>query len=158
MSAAIIRRTALDNLEEWFDPSFNVAEEADLFYRIAHDWELDYVHEVLTGWRVHNANNTFSRIGEFGDETRRILQKHERLYPHYAEEYPDIVALLSRRAAFQSAVGMWRDGNGAMARREIAGYPQTPKFQAFWFISWLPGSLFNMAAKAYQFLPAIFRR
>lgn len=158
MSSAVIRRSALDGLEEWFDPTFNVAEEADLFYRIAHDWEFDYIHEILTGWRVHSGNNTFARIGEFADETRRILQKHERLYPHYAEEYPDIVALLSRRAAFQSAVALWRDGNGSLARREIAGYPQTPKLRAFWFISWLPGSLFNAAARAYQFLPTVFRR
>lgn len=158
MSSAVIRRTALDSLEEWFDPAFNVAEEADLFYRIAHDWELDYIQETLTGWRVHDGNNTFARISEFGDETRRILQKHERLYPRYATEYPDIVALLSRRAAFQSAVGLWRDGNGAQARREIAGYPQTLKFQAFWLVSWLPGSLFNVAARAYQFLPTFLRR
>ena len=158
MSAAVIRRAALDGLTEWFDPSFNVAEEADLFYRIAHDWELDYVRETLTGWRVHGANNTFARIGEFGDETRRILQKHERLYPHYALQYPDIAALLSQRAAFQTAVALWRDGNGALARREISGYPPTPKLRAFWFISWLPGSLFNIAARAYQFLPTCFRR
>ena len=53
MSSAMVRREALDGLAggtagetgagagRWFDESLNVCEEADLFYRIAHDWELD---------------------------------------------------------------------------------------------------------------------
>lgn len=158
MSSVLIRKAALDSLDEAFDPSFNVAEEADLFYRIAHDWELDYIAAPLTGWRVHGGNNTFRRIGDFAAETRRILQKHERLYPKYADEYADVVALLSRRAAFQAAVALWRDGEGAKARQEIAAYPVTPKIAVFRLLSYLPGSFFEAAALAYQFLPAALRR
>ena len=47
MSSAMIRKSALDSLGEWFDESLNVCEEADVFYRIAKTWELDHVDDPL---------------------------------------------------------------------------------------------------------------
>ena len=104
MSSAMIRMSALQGLDEWFDESLNVCEEADVFYRIAKNWELDYVDAPLTRWRVHDVNTTFRKFGQFADETKRILNKHRRLYSGYEREYPDLVELLTRRAAFQKAV------------------------------------------------------
>ena len=86
MSSAMVSREALTSLSAekissgqginggWFDQSLNVCEEADVFYRIAHDWELDHVDEPLTLWRVHGANTTFRKFGQFADETLRILE------------------------------------------------------------------------------------
>lgn len=115
MSSAMIRKSALDSLGEWFDESLNVCEEADVFYRIAKTWELDHVDEPLTRWRVHGVNTTFRKFGQFADETLRILDKHRKLYPGYDRDYPDLVEILTRRAAFQKAVTLWREGNGAEA-------------------------------------------
>ena len=79
MSSAMVSREALTSLSAekissglginggWFDQSLNVCEEADVFYRIAHDWELDHVDEPLTLWRVHGANTTFRKFGQFAD-------------------------------------------------------------------------------------------
>ena len=62
MSSAMLSRAALDSVvcppareggaPVWFDESLNVCEEADIFYRVAHDWELDHVDAPLTLWRV----------------------------------------------------------------------------------------------------------
>ena len=90
MSSAMIRKSALDSLGEWFDESLNVCEEADVFYRIAKTWELDHVDEPLTRWRVHGVNTTFRKFGQFADETLRILDKHRKLYPGYDRDYPDL--------------------------------------------------------------------
>ncbi len=165
MSSAIIRRKALDSLECnnncWFDPIFNVAEEADLFYRIAHDWELDYVNAPLTRWRVHESNTTFKKYHQFADETRLILHKHLNMYPDYAKKYPELVVLLTRRAAFQKAVALWRDGYAKAARIEISpwlGSSGSAKFNAFWLATWLPGKCFDWFARIYQALPKFLRR
>lgn len=159
MSSAVIRREALDRLTHWFDESLNVCEEADLFYRIAHDWELDHVDAPLTRWRVHGANTTFRKFGQFADETLRILQKHQEMYPGYAVEYADLAALLTRRAAFQRGVDLWRRGHGAEARAAIAPYAgRSLKFQIFRWVTWLPGGLFDVLARLYFALPAAVRR
>lgn len=158
MSSAMIRKSALDSLGEWFDESLNVCEEADVFYRIAKTWELDHVDEPLTRWRVHGVNTTFRKFGQFADETLRILDKHRKLYPGYDRDYPDLVEILTRRAAFQKAVTLWREGNGAEARRLVAPYVASPKLRLFWLASWLPGSLFNPLSQLYFKLPGFLRK
>ncbi|MDR2851415.1 MAG: glycosyltransferase [Desulfovibrio sp.] len=141
-----------------FDESLNVCEEADLFYRIAHDWEVDFVDEPLTVWRVHSGNTTFRRFGQFADETLYILDKHRRLYPGYDTEHSSLVALLTRRAAFQKAVSLWREGEGREARAVIAPWRKFfLKHRLFWWASFLPGICFDFAARLYFALPARLR-
>lgn len=158
MSSAMIRKAALESLGEWFDESLNVCEEADVFYRIAKTWELDHVDEPLTRWRVHGVNTTFRKFGQFADETMRILDKHRRLYPGYEAAYPDLVALLTRRAAFQKAVALWREGKGKEARALVEPYADSPKVRLFRLASWLPGSLFDPLSQLYFKLPGFLRK
>ena len=171
MSSAMVSRHALTSLSPdkipsgegrngaWFDQSLNVCEEADVFYRIAHDWELDYVDEPLTLWRVHGANTTFRKFGQFADETIKILEKHRSLYPGYDQEHANLVALMTRRAGFQKAVALWREGKNAAARESIRPWRGSGlKFKLFWYASYLPGIFFDMAARLYFALPASLRK
>ena len=171
MSSAMVSREALTSLSAekissgqginggWFDQSLNVCEEADVFYRIAHDWQLDHVDEPLTLWRVHGANTTFRKFGQFADETLRILEKHRALYPGYDQEYAGLVELMTRRAGFQKAVALWREGNNSAARSAIRPWRNSGlKFKLFWWASYLPGLFFDMAARLYFALPANLRQ
>lgn len=166
MSSAMLRREALESVACatagagcWFDESLNVCEEADLFYRIAHDWKLDYIDEPLTIWRVHGGNTTFRKFGQFADETLRILEKHRDLYAGYDAEHGDLAALLTRRAAFQKAVALWREGRNAEARDAVRPWRNSSlKYRLFWAASYLPGACFDLAARVYFSLPAFLRR
>lgn len=159
MSSAMIRRTALESLGEYFDESLNMCEEADLFYRIAHDWELDHVDAPLTRWRVHGNNTTFRKFGKFADETLKILEKHRQLYPHYDVEYAPLVALLTRRAAFQRGISLWQQGQNAAARASVRPYTgEGLKYRLFWWASYLPGGCFDLLARLYFALPHWLRR
>ncbi len=166
MSSAVLRREALASLTDddswsggWFDESLNVCEEADVFYRVAHDWELDYVDEPLTVWRVHGANTTFRRFAEFATETRAILAKHQRLYPGYAQEHADLVEAIVRRTDFQEALALWQAGRGAEARALVAPYGMSDrKMLALRLLSWLPSCCFTPAARLYLALPGLFRQ
>lgn len=171
MSSAMLRREALTALSPegtppgagrnggWFDESLNVCEEADVFYRVAHDWELDHVDAPLTRWRVHGGNTTFRKFGQFAEETLRILDKHRALYPGYDVEHADLVALLTRRASFQKAVALWREGRNAAARASIRPWRgDSLKYRLFWWATYLPGGCFDLAARLYFALPAALRR
>lgn len=169
MSSAMLSRAALDSVvcppaaaggvPAWFDESLNVCEEADIFYRVAHDWKLDHVDEPLTVWRVHGKNTTFRKFGQFADETLAILAKHRRLWPGYDAEHAGLVSLLTRRAAFQKAVSLWREGRGREARATIRPWrDHARKYRLFWWASYLPGACFDVAARLYFALPAAIRR
>lgn len=162
MSSAMIARSALDNLAQdasWFDERLNVCEEADVFYRLTHDWEADYIDEPLTVWRVHGDNTTFRKFSQFAAETRLILAKHRQLYPNYDQEHRDTVTILEARADFQEAIACWREGNGKKARQLVWPWVgKSPKHTLFWGASFLPGSLFATLAKIYFKLPGKIRR
>ena len=171
MSSAMVSREALTSLSAekipsgqginggWFDQSLNVCEEADVFYRIAHEWELDHVDEPLTLWRVHGGNTTFRKFGQFADETVRILEKHRALYPGYDLQHAELVELMTRRAGFQKAVALWREGHNSAARDAIRPWRKSGlKYSLFWWASYLPGFFFDLAARLYFALPANLRK
>lgn len=162
MSSAILRKTALDSISDsgkWFDEKLNVCEEADVFYRIAHDWECDYIDEPLTVWRVHGANTTFKKFGQFASETRAILAKHRALYPCYDADFTATVEFMERRADFQAAVALWSEGQAGEARKQIGPHVNKGlKYRLFWWASFLPGALFNPLAKIYFALPQWLRK
>ncbi len=167
MSSAVIRREALKTLGEearawtggWFDETLNVCEEADVFYRIAHDWKLDYVDEALTYWRIHSGNTTFKHFGQFADETLYILQKQRKLYPGYDKDYGDLVGLLTQRATFQKAIDLWHHNQSDEARSLLQRIPHPSlKHRLFFLASFLPGSCFDWLARIYFALPASLRR
>ena len=85
--------------------------------------------------------------------------EYRRLYPGYDAEHADLVELLTRRAAFQKAVALWREGRNAEAREAVRPWrASSPKYRLFWAASYLPGSCFDLAARAYFALPAFLRR
>lgn len=165
MSSALASREALDATRYpgsgglWFDPGLNMCEEADVFYRIAHDYELDHVDEPLTAWRVHPGSSTFRKFGQFAAETLIILQRMRTMYPGFDLEYPDLASLLTQRAAFQQAIALWRAGESSKARAAIAPHlGSSRKYRLFWLASFLPGCLFDAAGRIYFRLPAAWRR
>lgn len=164
MSSAMIHRVALDATRDhvsglWFDENLNVCEEADLFYRIAHDFSLDFVDAPLTRWRSHGSSTTFQKFGQFATETRLILSKLEGLYPTLSEAYPDVVATMLRRADFQEALSQWRNGQNARARQLISPHLGAgTKYRIFWWTSFLPGGAFDALARLYFSLPKALRR
>lgn len=165
MSSAVIRREALASLVNtqgnegggWFDETLNVCEEADVFYRIAHDWELDYVDAPYTKWRIHGANTTLRKFAQFAVETRKILDKQRILYPGYDIEHADLVNILNKRSAFEEAVALWQHGNGVEARRVLFPYRnENRKNKIFWFLTYFPSITFDIAARLYFYLPRFF--
>ena len=166
MSSAMVRREALEGLAGgpgvwaggWFDERLNVCEEADVFYRIAHDWELDYVDAPYTRWRVHGQSTTFRKFAQFARETRLILDKQRSLYPDFEAKHRAVADLLEERAAFEEAVALWREGDGARARAVLAPFRgRRRKNQAFWLLSLLPSCTFDAAARIYFSLPKLFK-
>ena len=167
MSSVVLRREALDSLlphsagqgdAQWFDEQFEVCEEADVFYRIAHDWALDYVDEPLTLWRIHGGNTSFRRFGAFASETLLILEKLRALYPDFTEKYAWLDTLVQNRAHFQRSVDLWRKGDAEGARDILRTLPKTGKNRLFTLCTYLPGSLFQCLATVYFALPSWFHR
>jgi glycosyltransferase involved in cell wall biosynthesis len=111
METVILRRSALDSQNEWFDLRFNMIEEADLFRRIAHDWKIDGVADALARWRVHANSWTFKYPELFRQETMLMLERYRQLYPDFDADYTDEITALMNVIALIEARDAWLKGN-----------------------------------------------
>lgn len=149
METVVIRRAALGRLSEWFDERFNVVEEADLFIRIAHDWDVMYCPRVLAKWRMHRDSWTWTRSELFADEFQLMLEKLILLFPDLATHYRNEIRSLEARIAYRKALSPWRKGSRGTARRLIRPYLTVkPELLFPYLFTYLPYGAYERALRA----------
>jgi len=117
LETVIVRRSALENaLGGWFDETLNMIEEMDLFCRIAYQWRLAMVDEVLARWRVHASSWTWARSELLFIETRRLLSKLEALIPDFQERFRKEIIDVQNGINLREALYHWKRGDGRKAR------------------------------------------
>lgn len=119
MPTAVFRRDALNHLSEWFDIRYKYAEEYDLFLRISHDWECDYIDKPLAIHRIHKSSSTSIFFKDIPIELESILEKMIKLYPSLTTEYKKEIKRNKQIIKFQYAKALWKEGKIKEARREF---------------------------------------
>lgn len=122
LETAMIRRSSLDSLDEWFDSRFNMIEEYDLFVRIGYKWDLEYVDKVLAKWRVHKDSMTWSYSKDFSFERKLMLDKLEKLIPEFSINFQKEIYLVNRICDFENARASWSEKNNKKARELLRPY------------------------------------
>lgn len=122
LSAVIIRRRALDELTEWFDPRFSMIEEADLFRRIGYSWELDYVEAPLAKWRSNDRSVSWTDYDKSAEEGALMIAKFSKLYPEFDTTYRREKLAYEAVIARRRAISQWATGNTKAARRQLAKF------------------------------------
>ena len=119
LETVIIRKTSLLSLDEWFDESFELIEEYDLFARICYNWKIDYVDEVLAKWRVHSDSWTWKKSELFPIERKLLLDKLEKKILNFKTIYKTEIGLVYRRSARDYFFINWKKRNNKIARSYI---------------------------------------
>ncbi len=151
LETVIVRRTALTELNEWFDPSFTMAEEVDLFLRIAHRWKADYVDELLAKWRIHPDSLTQTKRERFAVEFDVILGKLGAKIKGFEQRYSAEILAMRRMIARQRAQSAWKNGDvpgcRALLRRHVR---HDPKSLILYGLTVLPYRSFEKARRRYH--------
>lgn len=113
METVVIRRSALEEEQPWFDPRFNMIEEADLFRRIAYRWEIAGVPRVLAKWRVHASSWTFKHPHLLRQESELMLADYRVRYPDFDREFSYEVRQLIDAIDLAEARDAWIKGRKA---------------------------------------------
>jgi len=122
MPSVVIRRGALIEQGEWFDPRFSMNEEADLFLRIAYTWTLAMVNEPLAKWRIHPGSQTWNKFSVFADELVEMVAKYKSIFPNFAQRYAREIRILEGRGAVIRAKDAIVSDNLPFARSCLAPY------------------------------------
>ncbi|QQR81392.1 MAG: glycosyltransferase [Deltaproteobacteria bacterium] len=154
LETAVIRKSVLDSLNQWFDEKFNMVEEYDLFVRIGIKWKVDFVPDALAKWRVHSESWSWKYPDSLVDETETMLnQLIEDSF--IAQKYSSSLNLAKNSLKFKQAVQQWRNGSSKEARKIIRQIPShTRKLWVLWIISYLPCKIIE---PIYKFLSNTIR-
>jgi len=117
IQSAVIRKSALDNLNEWFDERFNMAEDADLFLRIAHNYEVGYVNMPLAKRRMHKESWSFAKRDLYYGERNALINKLKNLYPNICNEFGYELKLMESEMFYNEALSCWAKRGRRKARQ-----------------------------------------
>ncbi len=137
METVVLRRAALESQSQWFDPKFNMIEEADLFRRIAHDWKIDGVAEALAKWRVHKNSWTFKYPHLLRSELMAMIEQYRVHYPNFDCDYAQEISELMNVVALWEARDAWLKGNKwPLVRHFYSQQGLKPRLLALMILIW----------------------
>ena len=119
LETAIIRKSAIEKLDHYFDNRFEVIEEFDLFIRLAKEFKLAYVDKALAKWRVHENSLTWTKKELFPSEMRLFAKKIARFIPQFNSEYKDILNKINENIIYQEFLINWENKNKENYRKEL---------------------------------------
>jgi len=138
----IVRKKALNKLNELFDEKLNLAEEYDVFMRFLYDSQAVYINEPLAMHRVHPNMCTRKYWKEFSVEIEYVVEKLKCLDPYFEEKYSEALKYNKIQLEFQKAKDNMTHGNLRDARKCLAPYKWFDyKFFVLYFASYIPRSL-----------------
>lgn len=144
IGTVVLNKDALIKIEEWFDERFTVAEEADVFMRIAYRWKCDYVDEPLVMYRMHENNLTSLMPEQFPKEDELILEKLLQLNANIISEYKHEIDIMKANIQYGYAMEDFKLNSTKLVRKRLAPYLMIKK--KLWipyFFSFLPFSFYK---------------
>ena len=147
----IVRKEALHSLSEWFDERLTMNEEADLFIRLAYNWEVDFINEPLAKWRVHHESLTWSKKELFPQEYEIMLNKYISSIPNFQDDFKEEAKLFRLKILKQRALLEWENGRANLLREMLQPYiKEDAKSLLLYLFSYLPFKFFNALFEKYK--------
>jgi glycosyltransferase involved in cell wall biosynthesis len=116
IATVVIRRSALDTLDSWFEPRFSLCEEADLFIRISYSWKIAMKEEPLSKWRVHSSSLTWQMNERATAERESYLAKYRRTIPDFTQKYSREIRVFETSNSVSKAKNLWKSQKTREAR------------------------------------------
>lgn len=134
IQTAVIRKSALDDLGEWFDERFNIVEDADLFLRLAYKHEIGYVDMPLAKRRMHKESWSFKKRELRHKETKILINKLKKSYPSINKDFSSELTVMESRASYDEAITCWMNGEKQKARQFLRPFLMIDKKLFFPYI------------------------
>lgn len=92
LETVILRSSAVSNIS--FNEKYNMIEEYDYFLRLSNSCDLDYVDEILSGWRIHDNSITQKRPKLLAEELEDLLNTFENEIENFEILFSEEIKLL----------------------------------------------------------------
>jgi len=148
LQSVVIRRKAVFELDEMFDPRFNIAGDTDMFRRIAYDWKLEMINEPLVRYRIHSNSLVATRIDLLINEMDMMIEKYRRMYSDFEEKYKEEVTCMVRECHILDALISLKKGEPEKARSLARKYiPSSRRILGLYLLTFFPQAFINLVLK-----------
>lgn len=152
LCTVLVSKAAADALPRKFDPTFNIAGDADLLLRIAYRTVVQYVPSITAVYREHQHNLTNVRAADAPAEIDRLLAHLAAEIPDFEANYRCEADAFRRRALKASAFVFWKTGQSAKARRLCRGHLADAHMAALYVLSFFRYSTLWQLGRAVQWM------
>lgn len=122
LETVMFRKVTLKDWDYVFDDCFNHIGDADLFRRIALNWEVDFVNEPLAYWRVHSKSLSWVHADGFHKETEKLIEKYLEIIPDFKNAHKRAYLLMKKEVAIGKAKKYIAEGEGLRATSLLFPY------------------------------------
>ena len=139
LQTVMITREVLDYLDEWFDESMLFSGDADMFLRIAKEYDILYLPQISARYREHGTSLSATRVEVLLHENERILENLSQRYDGFMDHYQCEVAQFRINALLAIINAKWKYVSGREARKSITGHLTVSCiFPILYVLSFLP--------------------
>jgi hypothetical protein len=124
VETVMLRRSAIDLLGQSFDPELSHISDFDLVVRLAKDWKLAYIDEVLAHWRVHASSGSWMEPDRFFNEKMMFVKKMDDL-PEFAAIWGHYRGRFLERTLASEAMTKLCNGEFEFCREMLRDYRWT---------------------------------
>lgn len=136
--SVVIRKNALDQEAEWFDPRFHLVGDFDLFLRPAYSSKIDMCRDALAKYRVHGLSSSWTKNDLWYKELSILLDKFCDLWPNFTDKYSNYLKI---HLCYKKALYLWNNREAKAARNCLHRYRfKNLKVLMLYFASFFPSA------------------
>lgn len=144
LPTVMISKEALDSLGHWFDESFRISGDSDLFLRIAHNWEAIYAPAVTAIYREHGGNLHLSNEDIIPVEREYIIKKFSEIDSNFLRKYRVEIVRYRMHTQNSLIISMLKNGEVKELRQIVLNILKSIKSFVFLYaLSFFPYSSIN---------------
>jgi hypothetical protein len=156
LPTVVVRRSVLDTLDELFDPRFSIMEEADLFQRVVHECEVDYVDEPLARYRIHASNLSRTGLHLQAAEWDLFIDRLCEKYPDFEQDYAMEILLMRSATVYKRALVEWESGQARIARRSLRELPASLRTALIYVLTFFPFGVYDRLVALRRWIRPVY--
>ncbi len=153
--SVIVRKAALNKMEELFENKLNYAEEYDLFMRVLYKSKAEYIHEPLAVYRVHKKMSTINGLDTQFNEMIYCVNKLSMIEMNFEEKYKKEIKKTHIRLNSYAAGGHMMNCKPKIANKYLVKYKfKSIKILFYYSITKLPHFIWLIIWKFSEYIKA----
>lgn len=132
----IFRKSALDSLDYLFNEEFTMVMDYELTLRLAYLYEMDYIDEPLSKWRMHPGSESNKKRFLIPHETSKMLEILLNWKPDIVTRFNSEMDVFKKALSYDFALEAWFKGDRQALRRHLKPYLKDKKFLLTYILSY----------------------